>query len=168
MAQGWVWKAPKGLSVLNTNWQESPTVRATGRGNSPPQHPGWAAYVWMDIFRHCARFLCLYLYFTDGFNMAYFECLISNLKSICVPVDVCQLSSSGWESKLITPADIYSLSWVLVWLLLFVLAVSPHQISVIHATRDNSVLWKGWGGFLYKPCHFPPYLQWSLVVCLSF
>lgn len=70
IAQGWVWKAPKGLSLLNTNWQESPTVRATGRGNSPPQHPGWAAYVWMDIFRHCARFLSLYLYFTHGINMA--------------------------------------------------------------------------------------------------
>lgn len=55
------------------NWQESPTVKATGRGNSPPQHPGWPAYVWMDIFRHCAGFLSLYLCFTAGIDMASFS-----------------------------------------------------------------------------------------------
>lgn len=87
-AQGWVWKAPKGLSVVNANWQEHPTVRETGRGNSPPQHPGWPAYVWMDIFRHQAGFLSLYLCVTAGIDMAkvYF-------KRLCVP-----LLCSGWES----------------------------------------------------------------------
>lgn len=71
-AHGWVWKAPKGLSVVNANWQESPTERATGRGNSPRQHPGWLAYVWLDIFRHCAGFLSQYLCLAAGIDMAKF------------------------------------------------------------------------------------------------
>lgn len=51
----------KGWSVVNANWQERPTVGATGKGNSPPQHPGSPAYVWMDIFRHRGGFLSVSL-----------------------------------------------------------------------------------------------------------
>lgn len=60
--------------MVNANWQERPTVRATGRGNSPPQHPGWPAYVWIDIFGHCAGFRRLYLCLTASIDMAKFDC----------------------------------------------------------------------------------------------
>lgn len=57
-AQGWVWKAPKGPSVVNANWQGHPTVRATGRGNSPPQHPGWLCVNrYFDTLRRVSDFV---------------------------------------------------------------------------------------------------------------
>lgn len=92
---GWVWTAPRGLSVLNANWRERPAVRATGRGNSSPQHPGWPAYVRMDIFRHCSTgFLRLYLCFTAGIDTAKFG-RTSICASAVAPVAVKELMTTA-------------------------------------------------------------------------
>lgn len=67
----------------------------------------------MDIFGHCTGFLSLYLYFTAGIDMARFECVTGDIKSICVPVCVYPLLHSGWESNVVLLTDIYSLSLTL-------------------------------------------------------
>lgn len=55
--------------MVNTNWQERPTVGATGKGNSPPQHPGSPAYVWMDIFRHGGGFVSCFSALKQGLTV---------------------------------------------------------------------------------------------------